>query len=789
MAKISTYSLADEPLQLSDRLIGTEAPRPIPSSTPLATRNFSLGELLQLFSQNFPAASLQAVLNTGNTATQNITLIGNIESTSIEPTNIKDILGSEGATFQFLSKAVGGINWVDLPISNLQDILNTGNTAIQDLNLFGNLSATRITPVNIQDDVSSIGLIGQVLSKSASGIRWINIPSSFTAGLNDVLLVGNTATNDINLTGNIYSTLITPVDIKDNNSSIGTNGQVLTKKTVGFEWEDIPFPSLSGYVPYTGATQDVNLGSNSLSTEKVFLYDAPNDNYGSVHFTDGNFHIEDADNHPLFVVENGFLQIHKEATIQSNLFTTDLTETRDHYLPDESGTIALTSDIPAPITIDAVPTDGSSNAVSSNGVFDALATKQNTLTNPITGTGASGQVAFFNGATTQIGDSGLFWDNTNKRLGVGTNVPATNLTIQQGNQVYSPLDLINFETALGISSNSALISGMDFKNFNSVGQVRLMARNDANDYLALNSFGSSAIGTLFGTNRSNANSLFSVGSLDQTKKLLIGTFNNGDVILGTNNLERLRVLGTNGNTGIGTTLPNARLDVRAQGALSTDIAFRVRNSADTFDIIRVNGIGEVFVGLGAGRLNTGLNNSFFGFQAGFFNTTGANNSFFGQYAGFSNTTGANNAFFGFQAGLNNTTGANNAFFGQYAGVNNTTGVNNAFFGQSAGRFIADGTTANTISNNSLFIGFNSKALANNQTNQIVIGHDAIGAGSNTATIGNTSIVDTVLRGRVNIQQYATGSRPAYVKGALIYDSTLSKLVVGGATGWEVVTSL
>ncbi len=37
------------------------------------------------------------------------------------------------------------------------------------------------------------------------------------------------------------------------------------------------------------------------------------------------------------------------------------------------GTIALTSDIP---TVDATPTDGSSNAVSSNGVFDGLALKQ-----------------------------------------------------------------------------------------------------------------------------------------------------------------------------------------------------------------------------------------------------------------------------------------------------------------------------------------------------------------------------------------------------------------------------
>lgn len=44
--------------------------------------------------------------------------------------------------------------------------------------------------------------------------------------------------------------------------------------------------------------------------------------------------------------------------------------------------------------------------------------------------------------------------------------------------------------------------------------------------------------------------------------------------------------------GIGTSLPGARLDVRAQGALSTDIAFRVRNSADTQNIIEVRGDGE-----------------------------------------------------------------------------------------------------------------------------------------------------------------------------------------------------
>lgn len=180
-------------------------------------------------------------------------------------------------------------------------------------------------------------------------------------------------------------------------------------------------------VPYNGATENLDLGTNDLYTNKVYLYDEPNDNFGSIHYTDGNFHVEDSDGHKLLVLEDGFVQLHKTDTIQSNLFTIGLTETRDHYLPnssgtiatnesielgvetnsvttpslsildsvsgyssniipnplsgdwelltpDSSGTIALLSNIPS---VDAIPTDGSTNPVSSNGVFDALATKQN----------------------------------------------------------------------------------------------------------------------------------------------------------------------------------------------------------------------------------------------------------------------------------------------------------------------------------------------------------------------------------------------------------------------------
>jgi len=55
--------------------------------------------------------------------------------------------------------------------------------------------------------------------------------------------------------------------------------------------------------------------------------------------------------------------------------------------------------------------------------------KQNALTNPVTGTGTSGQVAYFTGTTAISSESNLFWDSTNDRLGIATNTPATTLEV------------------------------------------------------------------------------------------------------------------------------------------------------------------------------------------------------------------------------------------------------------------------------------------------------------------------------------------------------------------------
>ena len=53
----------------------------------------------------------------------------------------------------------------------------------------------------------------------------------------------------------------------------------------------------------------------------------------------------------------------------------------------------------------------------------------------IAGGGTAGQVSFFTGASAISGDSALFWDNTNKRLGIHTKNPGRNLDVHGANVI------------------------------------------------------------------------------------------------------------------------------------------------------------------------------------------------------------------------------------------------------------------------------------------------------------------------------------------------------------------
>ncbi|CAB4137673.1 hypothetical protein UFOVP321_53, partial [uncultured Caudovirales phage] len=129
-------------------------------------------------------------------------------------------------------------------------------------------------------------------------------------------------------------------------------------------------------------------------------------------------------------------------------------------------------------------------------------------------------------------------------------------------------------------------------------------------------------------------------------------------------------------------------------------------------------------------------------------TDGIQNTSIGHAAFTANSSGGQNTILGAFSATSNSTGTNNCTIGYNSFPNNTTGSNNLALGVFAGKFISGGSTDNTISNNSIFIGYDTRALANNQTNQIVIGYAETGLGSNTTIIGNSSTVTTAIRGRM-----------------------------------------
>ena len=129
---------------------------------------------------------------------------------------------------------------------------------------------------------------------------------------------------------------------------------------------------------------------------------------------------------------------------------------------------------------------------------------------------------------------------------------------------------------------------------------------------------------------------------------------------------------------------------------------------------------------------------------GFANTAVGSNSLV------SNGSGFNNSAFGTNALNQNTSGYGNAATGADALYYNLSGSNNVATGFGAGNFIADGATANQTPGSSIFIGASTKALSAGNTNQIVIGYNATGAGSNSVVLGNSSITKTLLKGNVGI---------------------------------------
>lgn len=140
------------------------------------------------------------------------------------------------------------------------------------------------------------------------------------------------------------------------------------------------------------------------------------------------------------------------------------------------------------------------------------------------------------------------------------------------------------------------------------------------------------------------------------------------------------------------------------------------------------------------------------------NIDGDSNTALGSFALTNNLEGRNNTSIGNYSLYNNLKGSQNTAIGNEALNTNRLGTSNVGVGYLAGKIlnIGSGGSYNGLFN-SVFLGAKTASISDSQQNQIVIGYEAIGAGSNTATLGNTNITRTILRGDVSTNGAFNGS--------------------------------
>ncbi len=232
----------------------------------------------------------------------------------------------------------------------------------------------------------------------------------------------------------------------------------------------------------------------------------------------------------------------------------------------------------------------------------------------------------------------------------------------------------------------------------------------------------------------------------------VGTGDYINFLVGNNGgTESMRIIDS-GNVGIGTSLPKNSLEV-AGGNIGIGTAYSLVgiNSTNTILTMRTD-TSSIYVGWQAGASTTlgGLQNAAVGFDALNSVTTGNQNSAMGVEALFKNT-GSNNTAMGFNSLAAVSSGGSNTAVGNLA-LTNSTGSNNTALGFDAGQLTGGGAS------NSLFLGYSTNPLNNNDTNEVVIGYTVTGNGSNTVTLGNNSIVSTILQGNIGVGTFAPNGK-------------------------------
>jgi len=252
------------------------------------------------------------------------------------------------------------------------------------------------------------------------------------------------ATTSVN--GYLASADFTTFNNKQNAITLTTTGTSGASTLVGATLNIPNYGSaLTGYVPYTGATQDVDLGAFKLNAQSLHIKGtAGNGHLGLKHQSASA--TASANEVSLFADSLGDLSWLNGNLYLSKFITSGNTAARSYTFPNATGTVALvggagvgTVTSVAALTIGTTGTDlsstvatGTTTPVITLNVPTASATnrgalssadwttfnnKQAALTNPVTGTGTTNYLSKFTGAST-IGESIIY--NSGSVVAIGT---------------------------------------------------------------------------------------------------------------------------------------------------------------------------------------------------------------------------------------------------------------------------------------------------------------------------------------------------------------------------------
>ncbi len=295
MAKISTYPNASSP-QLSDMLIGSEV------GDGNATKNFTIASILglanlgsfvpytgatenvDLGAYNLTADS--AFLSNGLTVIAGLAEFnGPIQAigTLTLDSQLIDGFGNPGTSGQLLSTNGVGTIWETY---GLQEVLDAGDAAADVAIVLSGASSITAPTIEssdalivggtLEDADSSVGTAGQVLSSTGTGTEWISLGALFVPytgatqalnlGIYGIIASNGSFTNDVTVLGDIALSN----QFIDGSGSPGTPGQILSSTGAETLWINPPAPT--GLVPYTGATQSLNLGLQNIQAQDAVFF-------------------------------------------------------------------------------------------------------------------------------------------------------------------------------------------------------------------------------------------------------------------------------------------------------------------------------------------------------------------------------------------------------------------------------------------------------------------------------------------------------------------------------------